>query len=561
MPSIVRHQTTASPAVTLGALTGTLLLVGYTRTRVIRLFLTALAPAALIVPAIFVLDPEVRQSFVHGQAAPVVQTLQRKPPIVFVIFDELPLNSLLAADGQIDAERYPNFAALARGAYWFRNATTVSYSTSYAVPAILSGRYPTTSGAVPTLQYYPVNLFTTLAGHYDISADLTFKLCPPSACPASAATHDDTVGLLLSDLGLVWLHIVLPPALREALPPVTEDWAGFGGSDQGANPNGRGGVFAQFISTIDGRAGRLHFIHSMLPHTMFEYVPSGRRYRATNRQAQQRHLAQVGFVDHLVGDLLSHLRRAGAYDNALLVITSDHGVSYLEGEPRRLPQQHNLTDILQVPLFVKLPGQRQGEIVDRFVETIDILPTVLDVVGANPPLHLDGISLLHSSVRAHISHTYVQRNRPNAEARVVEDLTADQTESLRRKEHRFGTGNLMGLYAPPGARDLLGTSGEAPAMPALSEVKIRIRDLEQYLDVRLDRDQLPLYVRGVIRTSRRPPLYVAVVVNGIVAAVTESYRERSRHVFSTLIPEVVLRNGQNKVSAAVIDTGARTSPH
>ena len=52
-----------------------------------------------------------------------------------------PTNSLLTGDGTLDAERYPNFGALARGAYWFRNASTVAYNTSDAVPVILSGRY------------------------------------------------------------------------------------------------------------------------------------------------------------------------------------------------------------------------------------------------------------------------------------------------------------------------------------------------------------------------------------------------------------------------------------
>ena len=68
-------------------------------------------------------------------------------------------------------------------AYWFRNASTVAYNTSYAVPAILSGRYAKTDKAVPTLRYYPVNLFTALARHYDIFASMRFQqLCPPRAC-------------------------------------------------------------------------------------------------------------------------------------------------------------------------------------------------------------------------------------------------------------------------------------------------------------------------------------------------------------------------------------------
>ena len=202
--------------------------VAHGRSRIVRQFLTALAPAALVVPAVFFLDPGVAQTFLPSESAAAVQTIERTPPIVFVVFDELPLNSLLNADGDIDAERYPNVAALAREAYWFRNASTVASTTSHAVPAILSGRYPTARGAAPTLRYYPVNLFTTLARHYDIFASLRFqKLCPPRACQYNSAMPADTVRSLLSDLGLVWLHIVLPEKLTEELPPVTDDWAEF----------------------------------------------------------------------------------------------------------------------------------------------------------------------------------------------------------------------------------------------------------------------------------------------------------------------------------------------
>jgi hypothetical protein len=98
---------------------------------------------------------------------------------VLVVFDELPMNSLLDASGEIDVERYPHFAALARDAYWFRNASTVIYTTAYSVPAILSGRYTRTDKAVPTLRYYPVNLFTALARHYRIASLRFQQLCPP----------------------------------------------------------------------------------------------------------------------------------------------------------------------------------------------------------------------------------------------------------------------------------------------------------------------------------------------------------------------------------------------
>ena len=143
---------------------------------------------------------------------------------------------------------------------------------------------------------------------------------------------------------------------------MTDDWAEFGRTREtrtGEIRNSRGSVFAQFLSSIDGQPARLHFIHSMLPHMPLEYVPSGRRYRGPDYQTHiyrgkrlfegmsaayadtlhQRHLAQVGFVDRLIGDLIVRLREVGVYDKALVIITADHGASYREGRSRRQPQR------------------------------------------------------------------------------------------------------------------------------------------------------------------------------------------------------------------------------
>ena len=85
------------------------------------------------------------------------------------------------------------------------------------------------------------------------------------------------------------------------------------------------------------------------------------------------------------------------------------------------------------------------------------------------------------------------------------------------------------------------------------DVQITIRNPRQFEAVNLASDPLPLYVGGVLSTSRSAPLTVAVVVNGIVAAVTHSYREHDAHRFDTLIPETSLRNGNNIVAALVVD--------
>ena len=301
---------------------------------------------------------------------------------------------------------------------------------------------------------------------------------------------------------------------------MTDDWAEFARTRETRTEirTSRGGAFAEFLKSIDGQPARLHFLHLVLPHMPFEYVPSGRRYRGPDYQTHmfrgkrlfegmsaayadtlhQRHLAQVAFVDRLIGDLVLRLREVGVYDEALVIITADHGASYREGRGRRQLQRRNLSDILLVPLLMKVPDQRRGEVVDRIVETVDIFPTILDILGANASLRLDGRSLIDGRAPARSSHTFIARSQFNASARTYGDLSADRAASLERKERRFGRGDRTALYAPPGARHLLGRNVSRSPMDVARDVQITIRNPGQFEAVNLSRDPLPIYVGGVL---------------------------------------------------------------
>jgi hypothetical protein len=126
-------------------------------------------------------------------------------------------------------------------------------------------------------------------------------------------------------------------------------------------------------------------------------------------------------------------------------------------------------------------------------------------------------------------------------------------DSLERKLRRFGSGTLSAMFAPAGMRDLIGMEARRLAVAPARDVQITIRDQQRFASVVLRRNPLPLYVRGVLDTPRPDPLTVVVTVNDTVAAVTRSYRERSAHVFGTLIPESTLRDGNNTVAAFVVD--------
>jgi arylsulfatase A-like enzyme len=103
-------------------------------------------------------------------------------------------------------------------------------------------------------------------------------------------------------------------------------------------------------------------------------------------------------VDHYVGRLLDGLRRLGLYDEAAVVLTSDHGESL--GERDWWFCHGNLTYREQsaVPLLLKLPGgARAGTDVGAPVQGVDVFPTVLALLGEHTPDGLDGESLLDAA--------------------------------------------------------------------------------------------------------------------------------------------------------------------
>ena len=100
------------------------------------------------------------------------------------------------------------------------------------------------------------------------------------------------------------------------------------------------------------------------------------------------------YNDHHFGVLMERLRELDLYDRSLIVVLSDHGEEFLDHGG----WQHGRTlygEQLRIPLIVKLPGnQAAGTRVDALANQIDLLPTILDYLGVEPPSPLDGRSLL-----------------------------------------------------------------------------------------------------------------------------------------------------------------------
>src|SRR5690606_5228893 len=99
----------------LAMLVAAAIVVSYLRFDVTRQLLRLTAVGPLVFVLLFALVSPSSAVFLGGDRAEAAEArvVGPNPPIVIIIFDELPLRSLLAADGSIDADRFPNFARVA----------------------------------------------------------------------------------------------------------------------------------------------------------------------------------------------------------------------------------------------------------------------------------------------------------------------------------------------------------------------------------------------------------------------------------------------------------------
>ncbi len=550
------------------------------RWRPARLLLSYLVPVLVVFPAVFLLRPGIVK-ILRPQEVEATPATDATTPIVLLIFDELPVTSLLAAPDEIDAVRYPNFAALADQATWYRHAVTASDFTVLAVPAILSGRLPD-APRLPLAPDHPRSLFTLLGERYamNVSESVT-QLCPARLCGDRAEGPGARLRSLFADLQVLYLHVLLPAAWTDHLPPVTQNWMLFSGRDDWLadwKRRGRGDRVAQLDRFLGGIVATdepvLHFLNLLLPHPPFDYLPSGQRYSAETGvvgldadtmaddewaavQIQQRHLLQLGYTDRVLGEVIDRLEQAGLWHRSVVAVTADHGVGSAAGLNRRRVSHRNFAEILSVPLLIKAPGQQQGRLDERPISLIDVLPTVAELAGAELPWEVDGVSLADPAAPGRQRLEVVRHRNPLPEPFEVSvaDLEAGELAALAVLDERFGQAGDGGreLFAVGRRRDWIGRRIADLELAAPAPFKYRLRWPASALDVEPGGRFVPAHLSGkLVGSAVQDPVDLAVAVNGRIAAVTTSWAfDPSR--WSAVVDPGAFRPGVNRVELVALD--------
>lgn len=566
----------AAEVIVVSALHGVIAVLLYVTFAGARQFMSLLAAAALVFPLWFLVSPGMRPLMRSPRVVDAGVDFPGDTPVVFVIFDQLPLTSLLDANGAIDRRAFPGFSALASDSIWYRNATTVADFTGWAVPAILTGNYPRADG-LPIASTYPRNLFTAFGKRYRLHAlEPITHLCPDALCPNVGEPRAQRQRSMLADLTIVFARIVLPDEWTVELPRLSENWRDFARTDDlqerwvAARDQDRTEPMRRFIASIRGSDAQpaLYFAHVLLPHEPYVYLADQRRfsnesgligldargrwpvdpYYAT--QTYRQHLEQVGCADALVAALVDRLKTEGLYDRALVVITSDHGVAFRPGRPMKGFMAETTADVVPVPLIIKPPNHHGIEVSERNVQSIDVLPTITTMLNATLPFRTEGVPARSDVTPAAEKRVFY------AGATKTERLPASMwdavLDSARRKAAIFGSSSHDNLWLPADApfQELLGRRVDDLEVAGKSTLNIELPSAWMFADVHLTGPMIPSRVRGLIHgPAANSPVYLAIAVNGVLSAVTKSLGGASTGagMWAALVPPARFKDGLNPI--------------
>ncbi len=510
----------------------------------VRLFLRYSAPVPVLLAALFLFSspvaPLVRPPDAEVADAATTRDPSELPPVVIIVLDELPTSSILDGSGAVEGDLFPNLARVADTSSWYRNHTSGAAATLQSLPVLLTGRHPEDADddAFPVYANHPDNLFTLLGGTYDlrVSENLT-KLCPDSSCPAPAdadlaedveelavgavVPDDDPVGSLLDEARALW---------RAEAWPMSDGFeagytVGVGGDEARAEVVAQTQRAVNRIGPAEGGRPVLDYLHLPLPHQPWFLLPSGRAHDApevpfgnefvyfwpegqigvdTGQAGLARMQLQLQWVDRALGTAIDRLEELGRWDDALVVVTADHGISFEPGTSARVADRANQRSIAWAPLFVKLPGQTEPAVVDDPVASIDVVPTILDVLGLEATWELEGSSLLDGAPPADRPRRFSTATASDLDPTGGRDgvLDADGLTPLLTAGRDVAPGDDVGVWRYGRLGDLIGESVDDLGVCEGTGPRIDVpvtAGWTQLVDGTLTDDQpLPLWHEGTV---------------------------------------------------------------
>jgi arylsulfatase len=142
--------------------------------------------------------------------------------------------------------------------------------------------------------------------------------------------------------------------------------------------------------------------------------------------------AEIRYLDEHIGKLIKKLKELSFFDKTLIVITADHGEQFQEHGKFNHPRQL-YDELLRVPLIFIAPTLPKGGVISNQVRTIDIVPTIFDILGLKFHKNFEGTSLL----------PLINGEKDNLKLDAISEVEGEKEEKSVRK---FSIGNEYYKY-------------------------------------------------------------------------------------------------------------------
>jgi arylsulfatase A-like enzyme len=353
-----------------------------------------------------------------------------RPNVVLIVMDTVRADHTTVYG--YDRETTPNLREFARGATVYRNALAASDMTLGSHASLFTGLYPSWHGAHYAAPVHPKG--RPLDGRFHTVAEILGSQGYTAVGVAANTAYFPPFFGLTQGFDAFDVRIPVPmqratetPSLRTAVLNVAgmildlrevdlqnrraEDISAAGMElVQRRTP---GAPFFLFINYMDahtpyvppaGFRSRFPGYDASFRHRQYEALKHAlleeRRMLTDPEKVQRAHFvsqydAAIAYIDEQIGWVFDRLREMRLWENALVIVTGDHGESF-GGEQKGL-FEHGIGSVdasqIRVPLLIKYPGQTLGETSTLLASHVDVLPTILAVTGSRSPSAIQGRAL------------------------------------------------------------------------------------------------------------------------------------------------------------------------
>ena len=153
-----------------------------------------------------------------------------------------------------------------------------------------------------------------------------------------------------------------------------------------------------FLKKPDANTSYINQITAEYYSSLEEYDGSPISKKEDWKQLRANYYGNVSLIDQAIGNILDHLKEIGIADNTIVVYTSEHGEHL--GDHSTLEKGLLYEESIKVPLIIHVPWlEKQPSTIKGYVSHIDIVPTLLDLIGTSPlPSNLQGKSIVNQLI-------------------------------------------------------------------------------------------------------------------------------------------------------------------